>query len=804
MASLCKDFQSHPGVPLSLHLRSVGEWCRRRLIEVGVRDEILLQAAELIGKSHDIGKYTEYFQERVKDLSKGKRGWRYNKELYSHAPLSAAYTAWAARQLFDDPFIVAASMLCVYSHHSNLQVRFGELHRILEGILDNPNYKRQVASLSVCADSISSELETLGLPSLHGFLQAFENGMQDVRNVLVQASFHKYDINDLNKLLLFFSVLIDSDKKEAAGLKPVARKDMLADAVDSYVRVRFGHLSGQMAELRKELYEEVMKALDEKLRGAEIPRIITITAPTGSGKTLIALSTALKLREKIFKDTGQRARIIYILPYINIIEQTYDVFSDVLGTIGLPRDDIEVLLKHHHLYVPKDDGGEGALEEKLMLVESWESEVVVTTFVQFLETLIGTRNRMLKKFHKLYGSIIILDEVQAIPVEYWLLVKDVVKALAKHSYIIFMTATMPMMLKEGHELVQDVGKYFARLNRLNYSYEQEEKTVEEAADYILEKWNFDGSLLAVVNKISTSIELYKAIKKRLGTRCIPLVEGGPQPLDDNVVVAYLSTNICSRERLRRIYLLKSLLEDKKPVICVSTQVVEAGVDLDFDKVVRDIAPLDSIIQAGGRCNRNWTRRCGEVYIIKLVDEAGNLDSIRIYGRLTIRDISEPLLRKWQRWGEDVVLERIQEYFRHATEKLGAEFSDESIGLLRAIRELDLEKLGEFRLIKEEPRAAVFVELDQGAKDLLKNFRRLWEVRNKSANHDDVYRCRALLRAYRSRLEDYIVETWEVGSLPEECIVDGIDIRYIPYERVGDYYDRETGLRRDGGVQASFW
>jgi CRISPR-associated endonuclease/helicase Cas3 len=444
------------------------------------------------------------------------------------------------------------------------------------------------------------------------------------------------------------------------------------------------------------------------------------------------------------------------------------------------------------------------LEEKLMLVESWESEVVVTTLVQFLETLIGTRNRMLKKFHKLYGSIIILDEVQAIPVEYWLLVKDVVKALAKHSYIIFMTATMPMMLKEGHELVQDVGKYFAKLNRLNYSYELEEKTVEEAADYILEKWNFDGSLLAVVNKISTSIELYNAIKNRLGTRCVPLVEGGPQPPNGNVVVAYLSTNIIPRERLRRISLLKNLLEDRRPVICVSTQVVEAGVDLDFDKVVRDIAPLDSIIQAGGRCNRNWTRRCGEVYIIKLVDEAGNLDSIRIYGRLTIRDITEPLLRKWQRWGEDVVLERIQEYFRHATEKLGAEFSDESIGLLRAIRELDLEKLGEFRLIKEEPRAAVFVELDQGAKDLLKNFRRLWEVRNKSANHDDVYRRRALLRAYRSRLEEYIVETWEVGSLPEERIVDEIDVRYIPYECVSEYYDRETGLRRDGGVQASFW
>jgi CRISPR-associated endonuclease Cas3-HD len=82
-------------------------------MEVGVKDEVLLQAAELIGKSHDFGKYTKYFQERVRDELKGKKGWRHNRELYSHAPLSAAYAAWAAKQLFDDPFIVAASMLCV-------------------------------------------------------------------------------------------------------------------------------------------------------------------------------------------------------------------------------------------------------------------------------------------------------------------------------------------------------------------------------------------------------------------------------------------------------------------------------------------------------------------------------------------------------------------------------------------------------------------------------------------------------------------------------------------------------------------
>jgi len=803
MESSCRDFQSHPGVPLALHLRRVGEGCRQRLMEVGVKDEILLQAAESIGKSHDFGKYTKYFQERMRDELKGKKGRRHNRELYSHAPLSAAYAAWAAKQLFDDPFIVAASMLCVYRHHRNLRVRFSELSSILEDILNNPNYRKQVVSLSSCADSISAELESLGLPGLQGFLHAFEKGMQDVLDALKLASFRNYNINDLYKLLLLFSALIDSDKKEAAGLDAGVRTDIPADVVDRYVREKFGHIAGQMAELRRELYEEVMKALDEKLRGPEIPRIMTITAPTGSGKTLLAFSAALKIREKIFRDTGHWARIIYVLPYINIIEQTYDVFSNVLGTGGTSPP-VHVLLKHHHLYYPQDDEGEGSLEEKLMLVESWESEVVVTTLVQFLETLIGTRNSMLKKFHKLYGSIIILDEVQAIPIEYWRLVREAVQALSKNSYIIFMSATMPMMLKEGEELVRNHEKYFARLNRLTYSYEQEEKTIEEAADFILRKWNFEGSLLAVVNKISTSIELYNAIKNKLGTRCIPLIGDGMQPQSDVPVVAYLSTNIIPMERLQRIRLLKALLEDKKPVICVSTQVVEAGVDLDFDKVVRDIAPFDSIIQAGGRCNRNWTRGCGEVYIIKLVDETGDPDSIRIYGRLAISYVTEPLLRKWKVWGEDKVLELIHEYFDLVTERSGAEHSDESKNYLDTIRDLDLEQLGEFRLIREEPKAAVFVEIDQVAKALLEEFRRLWEVRDRNANHEEGYYHRALLRAYRARLEDYIVETWEVDALPDERIVDGIDVRYVPYERVSEYYERETGLRRARGVQACFW
>ncbi len=800
MESSCKNFESHPGVPLVQHLSKVGEAARRRLLEIGVRDERLIQAGELIGKCHDIGKYTEYFQRKIRGH---QTSYEFKGELYSHAPISACYAAWAAKQMFgDDPFIIAATMLCVYRHHGNLRNSFNEIYKLLDRVLKNPNYLKQVESISKRMSYISRELRGLRLPDLGRFLTEFRDGLRGVSSVLFQAACRSYEIKDLYTLLLLFSVLIDSDKKTAAGSREIfQRPDVNAYAVDSYLQQRLGTGGGRMAELRRELYRNVIETFDVMLDYQEIPRIITITAPTGSGKTLLSLSVALRLREKI-RDTGHKPRIIYVLPYINIIEQTYKVFSEVLG-----NPPIEVLTKHHHLYYPRDEGDDTPLEEKLMLVESWESEIVVTTFVQFLETLFGTRNSMLKKFHKLYNSIIILDEPQTLPVDYWLLVREAVKALSEESHIIFMTATMPKMLvtkRDGRlenerELVQDCEKYFAKLNRVSYIYEHEQKIVDEAADFVLDKWNGEGSILAIVNKISTSIELYRAIKKRLETVQPLIIEEGTQlPNDcDKVVLAYLSTNITPKERLRRVLLLRDLLQQHKRVVCVSTQLVEAGVDLDFDKVVRDIAPFDSIIQAGGRCNRNWTKDSGTVYIIRLKDGEGNLDSTRIYGNLTICGITQPLLEKWRRWNEDRILTCIREYFELVEDKLSVEYSDESKELLNAVKRLDFEKLGQFKLIKEEPRAAVFVEIDQDAKAVLEDFRRVWKARDENDNRKE-------LRLRRAGLEEYIVETWNVDGLPEERIAEGIDIRYIPYERVDEYYDRETGLKRTAGVQAIFW
>lgn len=801
MESSCEAFESHQGIPLLIHLREVGESCRRRLEELGITDEVMLRAGEIIGKTHDFAKYSRFFQERL------RKGVKFNRELASHAPLSAIYGAWVANRLINDQFITAASMLCIYEHHRSLGGRLDSLRELLDNILSNNNYRKQLESIMRDADRISAELQELSLPHIKDFYEDFQTGMKKLAKSLVEAARRtSHGFGDFYKLLLLFSVLLDSDKRLAAGLGPVDRIDIDADIVDRFRSVRFSESTGVMADLRKMIYDDVMNSLGDILRRPQLPRIITVTAPTGSGKTLLGLSTALKLRAEVQKRTGVCPRVIYVLPYINIIEQTHHVFHDVLS--GEYSDvPISLLLKHHHLYTPLSGTGEDkSLDDLLLLVESWDSEIVVTTFVQLFETLLGTRNNMLKKFHKLYNSIVIVDEAQTLPVEYWRLVNEVLSNLVKesNSYVVFMTATQPLVFRQSEEVVKHNREYFSKLDRTRYTYLPNSMHVEEAADFILEKWCQDVSILAVVNTISTSINLYKAIKKKYENDSVVLLGGEEEGLgnENRPVLCYLSTNIIPKERLRRIDILKKLLDSRRRILVVSTQLVEAGVDLDFDKVVRDIGPIDSVIQVGGRCNREWIKEKGEVFIIRIVNEDGQLDGTKIYGNLTINHIAEPLLLKRKNFSESDITMLLKEYNELIFEKLQLETRDESIEILRAIGNFDFDGISQFRLIEERPKNAVFVEISPEARHVLEEFVDLWSKKRKA--DVDPYELRAHIRRQRTKLDEYVIDTWAKEGLPPIRIAEDLEIRYVPLSEVEAYYDRETGFRRASELQASFW
>ncbi|MEM0367811.1 MAG: CRISPR-associated helicase Cas3', partial [Candidatus Nitrosocaldus sp.] len=744
-------FESHIGISLKDHLKAVSDICQTKCHEIiDNADDISL--ARIIGLTHDIGKYTNYFQEYLR----GKTN--YNRELTAHAPLSSLYTAWLLAKLGKDPLTIAIGMLCVYSHHRSLDKSINTLSDLICDYVNNDNYKKQIESLSDNMNVISDELKALGLVSLDQFISDVKMGLKEVRRKLFNLYIRYNDeleaFRTFYRILLLFSILIDSDKKIAAALHDPQRRDINIELVKLYTdKIR---KDDRLYDLRRSIREDVMNSFDMIMPG-ELPHILSINAPTGAGKTLLALTIALKLRDELKRRVDKLYRIIYVLPYINIIEQTYDVFSKIFTN---STEDITLLLKHHHLYFPHSDD-ETSLDDKLMLMESWDSEIIITTFVQFMETLLGTKNRILKKFHKLYNAIIILDEIQTIPIEYWLLVKKALLALSTYSYIIFMTATKPSIFDSGEykELVTNSESYFKQLNRVRYRIYDEPMNLDALSKLILTTWNSNSSMLVIINKISTSIELYKKIKERCND--LMYVDKAasikPSELVNRPLLIYLSTNIIPKERLDRIRLINELIKRKNTVLVISTQLVEAGVDLDFDVVIRDIGPFDSIIQAAGRCNRNWNRDEGNVHIVKLksISNDKRLDSEDIYGSLTI-DITEEILGNRETFRESDIFDMINMYYKSVSSKRNVMNNEKSKKFIDAIRKLDFCNISDFQVIKDRPTIPIFVEIDENAARILNDFRNVLSVKDNSYKE---YNIRARLRMTKSRLEEYMVETW---------------------------------------------
>lgn len=795
--SSCERFYSHPGVELKAHLSGVGRLCREYVASARPPNPKLEEVAEIIGKCHDIAKYTHFFQMHL-------LGNRVRGSLSTHSKLSAIITSWLIKKRLGDPFLAAAGFICVDSHHGNLKsfktLECASPEWLGEGIIID-----QVKSIRGNIGKISSELDEIGLYEVSGFIGNFEDLLPELSKTLRLAATSRLRFEEGEKwrsyynTLLMFSALIDADKKDAGGVREVGRRVLPSDLVSKYVKRKFpsANLSG-INRIRRLTFTEVDKCLDLALTDGA--RVITITLPTGVGKTLLGAHVAVKIGERF----GQR-RIIYCLPYINIIEQTHSVMEDVLSNYYGKKPDIFTLLKHHHLFFPSErslsKSERVSLDKLLLLTDSWESSFVVTTFEQLLRSVIGCRNSLLKKFHNLAGSILILDEVQAIPLEYWRLVRDALLYMAENfdMKIIMMTATMPAIFGEsGVELVPDLKKYFKHLNRTEL-VPQLEKPIdaEQFVDFFLSKWTKGSSALLVLNTIKTSKRVYESLAKRLGGEAVRVGQTPGDELADptKVVLVYISTSVIPMERKRRIDLLKGLLKERRDVILVSTQVVEAGVDLDFDVAFRDLGPLDSIVQVAGRCNRNWRLKNAQVYVLRVVDESGREDSKKIYGRILPERTMEHMARK-KSIKEYELAELMKMYYKDISYRMNAEKNPECIKLLESIGSLDFEGLAHFSLIQEEPKLPVYIEYDNDAGRLLKKFKEALSTLEGEESLERVFELKVELKKLRAEMENYIVEVYENEARLKglKPITTQVNILLVPREEVTAYYDLETGFK----------
>jgi CRISPR-associated endonuclease/helicase Cas3 len=809
--------------PLSVHLAETAAGAAERL-STHPRRQQLVPAALLAGLAHDFGKYTRFFQHYLRT--------GYGGPEKQHAFLSALWVAHLAEKFKFPPTSTLALFVAICMHHRSLvdpeelllpprdlnapwdyldptkSERLEIAKRQIEALHKEGEPEAIALSLKSATQHVIHLLEQKGIPAPAWLESNWTELIQSFFESWIQSygRLHRHrrrqirskdgtEIQNYFDLLTLFSALIDTDKIHAARLKDTERASLPPQPVHTFREKQFGPPHKPVDRLRDELYRIVCSTVS---KAPLSQKLFTITAPTGSGKTLAGLAAAFSLRNRPLEPGTPPPRIIYALPFTSIIDQTFDTLQKVMiagngpdGTTPVPSS---WLLKHHHLAETvfhrqdKNDEESFSLDQALLLIESWQSEIIITTFVQLLHTLIGHKNRMLKKFHRLQNAILILDEVQNIPVEYWPLVERTLQESCNHlnTRVLLMTATRPEWFNKSEVLElagseRQIRQRFAALDRVTITANPDPFTVEELVEKFTDQYHSNQSYLVILNTIKSSISFYQLLKEKMSSK---------SPL------CYLSTNITPLERTCRLKLLRQWLDSGEKPVLVSTQVVEAGVDLDFDEVWRDLGPVDAVVQAAGRCNRHFTQDNAHVRVWHLVNRTDKGETTLaqyVYGKIhtyaaKIMFETKPMLR------ESNFYDAIADYFKTVRYSESVELSEKLLYAMQqwhfSPRERGSEMLGvaNFALIENRPHYVnVFVELNENAREIWQNYQ------DTVANEKDYWKRRQAYLSLKHDFSSYIL------SVPIRLVLGKLDesttpLR-IPREMLNEFYDPDTGFKR---------
>jgi CRISPR-associated endonuclease/helicase Cas3 len=408
-----------------------------------------------------------------------------------------------------------------------------------------------------------------------------------------------------------FSCLIDADRINSADFEnphQAARRNKPVSWDIAIDRLEF-FLSEQQSKTDNLVINAIRRNISEncKNRSQESQGIYTLTVPTGGGKTYASLRYALHHAKKHGLE-----RIIYIIPYTSIIEQNAEAIRKAIEQKG---DQTSWVLEHHSNLEPENQTWHSKLAS-----ENWDAPIVMTTMVQFLETLFSGGTRGVRRLHQLANSVLIFDEIQTLPINCTHLFCNALNFLYAYAKTtaVLCTATQPLLDKlrvpekgqllipKENELIDDVSDLFEQLKRVVIRNKTKAGgwSEDEIADLALSEFTEKGSCLVIVNTKAWAQALYLKCKESV----------------DKESLFHLSTHQCSAHRSKLFGKIKQRLEVKLPVLCFSTQLIEAGVDIDFASVIRFLAGLDSIAQAAGRCNRNGRLATATVHVVNPTQE----------------------------------------------------------------------------------------------------------------------------------------------------------------------------------------
>ena len=591
---------------LDEHLEAVAQLAACHLSH----DPAARELARLAGLWHDLGKYRSGFQIYIRLVAEahieGKLPQGSDK---SH---SAAGALWAEQMLKarlgpEGRVLARVLQYVIAGHHAGLDNWEGGLKTRLAGA----DAARELAeALQGQPESGLLTPAALNLPRLPQ-LPIPRNGVEEI-----PGRFALW-------VRMLFSALVDADFLDTeAFMNPDAMQDRQAEALpmtallaafDAYMAGKADAVqaAGQAETPVNRRRAEVLAACRAKAAGA--PGTYTLTVPTGGGKTLASLAFALTHAAQ----HGKR-RVVMVIPYTSIIEQTAEVYREVFAPLG------DGVVIEHHSNAESDERDENARSR--LACENWDAPVIVTTSVQLFESLFARKTSRCRKLHNLANSVLVLDEAQLLPVEYLQPVVDVLRLLVKdHGVtVVLCTATQPTLTSqplfggkglrgygpgEVTAIIDDEAGLYAALQLVWVHLPADLKTPQPWA-VTTEALMRHEAVLAIVSRRADARELYEGLKRELptGARGLWHLSALMCPQHRSEVIADIKAALVARrEALARG-------EDAEPVRVVSTQLVEAGVDLDFPVVFRALAGLDSVAQAAGRCNREGRLAMGQVHV----------------------------------------------------------------------------------------------------------------------------------------------------------------------------------------------
>jgi len=860
---------SHPpedgyeGVYLRDHLDDVA----RRASEI-VPDEAttpddvsLQQVVETLAYVHDFGKATTFFQKYLRHGTEPE-----HKPCRYHAPIGsfAAYYALDAQGFETETCL--AGFVAVAKHHGRLPDVTQYIHDRAHTSENSTggaqtNDEQLQAAIAMQLNDIEDHVPglasdifdaaTAGDGSWDGFRYSYKDLLDEIADAVATESGTTVNRESLSEscyglVLEIWGSLVLADKTSAASRSEETGSDSTYEAKQPSLQV----LDEYVADLEASSSADPEGSRTERLnhyrsraRSAVVENaeqfaeagggVATLTLPTGMGKTLSGLSAAQTVRDELGGE-----RVVYALPFTSIIDQVVDEVEDIYETDTLGR----LLTAHHHLsetkIVDEDDLDADDADKNDdvagMLAESWRAGLTVTTFVQLFESLAGPANKQSMKIPALRDSVVILDEPQSLPLDWWKLVPRLVAILTEQygATVIAMTATQPKLFDkitergaDVTELVGDPDVYFRATERVQYELDasteryieaqEAPKSYADAGSELLSAVDSGASTLAVCNTIDSARALFDELTDTQDSLFnvgdiyadeLSTVETtadiDPETLATRIAeqsdrsILHLSTRLRPVDRLQLIETAKELTDNGHNLITVSTQLIEAGVDISFDRVYRDLAPIDSIVQAAGRCNRSFKREQGRVIVwwLDVPDEQQKTPAEAVYNRGatllpvaaetldSVREKDEPLSES------AVARTAVTEYYEtlHTDKNVGKQEYAEYVDDVRG------DKLAKLSLIHQRNAVDVIICRTEAERRQVERVREAW----RQYEFDRVRRLMDALKQARVSIPIYYDESDKKEKLSQlNRVHSDTDVRWLDIREHGlsQYFDQNTGF-----------